>query len=380
MPEFGLSDKPAPTVETTVVLPVEPMIDERPAEDEVTPIHKMDHDVNLSNGGHSSLAESPRKLADPSGIKIWKYEIPTRIVAPVCAFLMLGLSVILTFTAPVVNANPKPWNYISALIGWIYFLAWGVSFLPQLYFNFRRWSVEGQSFEFVTLNIIGFACYSTYTLCFYANSAVQEMYRERHDGMSNTVALNDVVFAVYALTCCIVNGVQIIFMDRGGQKLSIFAIGLICLIIFVILLWTFLIVGGVKKTHVFNYLDLLYGLSMIKLGISIVKYLPQIYLNYKRKCTIGWNIWNVILDFTGGILSIVQQVMDSWVTGNWEGMTGNPVKFALGSVSILYDVVFLVQHFVLYRQNNKDFAASDDCTEAVDSRQQSEESVVRHLV
>ena len=61
---------------------------------------------------------------------------------------------------------------------------------------------------------------------------------------------------------------------------------------------------------------------------SIVKYLPQVYLNFRRKSTVralffcffcreavlirthtvqeGWNIWNVLLDFTGGVLSLMQ--------------------------------------------------------------------------
>ncbi|KAF8302769.1 putative cystinosin [Trypanosoma cruzi] len=298
-------------------------------------------------------------LADPSGIKLGKYVIPPRVVAPICALLIVAGGVLFAFTTPIKNNDPKPWDRISALIGWIYFLAWGVSFLPQLYFNTRRWSVVGQSFEFVYLNIVGFLCYSVYTLCFYANNNVNNMYKDRHNGSSNNVALNDVVFAVYALVCCLLNGLQIIFFDRGGQKMSILATGLIVLIFFVIVLWTCLIAGGVKRDVFFNYLDLLYGLSLIKLGISIVKYVPQVYLNYKRKCTIGWNIWNILLDFTGGILSILQEVIDSWVTSDWDGMTGNPVKFALGSVSILYDLVFFVQHFLLYNENNKRLALPD---------------------
>ncbi|RNF16167.1 cystinosin [Trypanosoma conorhini] len=297
-----------------------------------------------------------QRFADPSGIRVGKYNIPPRVVAPVCVVAIVGAAALLTFTTPVVNADPRPWDHISAWIGWVYFLAWGVSFLPQLYFNMRRWSVVGQSFEFVFLNVVGFMCYSTYTLCFYSNDAVKETYRRRYNGSTNTVTLNDVVFAVYALVCCLLNCLQIVFMDRGGQKLSRFAIALIGVIIFVVVLWTCLIAGGVRHSAVFNYLDLLYGLSLIKLGISIVKYLPQLYLNYKRKCTIGWNIWNILLDFTGGVLSILQQVIDSAVTNDWVGMTGNPVKFALGSVSILYDIVFILQHFVLYADNNKRFA------------------------
>ncbi|ESS64478.1 cystinosin [Trypanosoma cruzi Dm28c] len=326
---------------------------------------KCDHSLERNNHSDEEPHENDdvnaehKLLADPSGIKLGKYVIPPRVVAPICALLIFAGGVLFAFTTPIKNNDPKPWNRISAVIGWIYFLAWGVSFLPQLYFNMRRRSVVGQSFEFVYLNIVGFLCYSVYTLCFYANDNVNNMYKDRHNGSSNNVALNDVVFAVYALVCCLLNGLQIIFFDRGGQKMNILATGLIVLIFFVIVLWTCLIAGGVKRDVFFNYLDLLYGLSLVKLGISIVKYVPQVYLNYKRKCTIGWNIWNILLDFTGGILSILQEVIDSWVTSDWEGMKGNPVKFALGSVSILYDLVFFVQHFLLYNENNKRLALPD---------------------
>ena len=31
----------------------------------------------------------------------------------------------------------------------------------------------------------------------------------------------------------------------------------------------------------------------------------QVYLNFRRKSTVGWSIGNVLLDFTGGSLSIL---------------------------------------------------------------------------
>jgi cystinosin len=42
-----------------------------------------------------------------------------------------------------------------------------------------------------------------------------------------------------------------------------------------------------------------------KAAITFVKYLPQVYLNYKRKSTVGWSLANVLLDFAGGSLSMV---------------------------------------------------------------------------
>ena len=37
----------------------------------------------------------------------------------------------------------------------------------------------------------------------------------------------------------------------------------------------------------------------------------QVLLNWRRQSTIGWNIWNVLLDFMGGSLSVAQLMIDS---------------------------------------------------------------------
>lgn len=39
----------------------------------------------------------------------------------------------------------------------------------------------------------------------------------------------------------------------------------------------------------------------------------QVVLNYQRQSTVGWNIWNVLLDFEGGLLSLVQLLLDASV-------------------------------------------------------------------
>lgn len=97
------------------------------------------------------------------------------------------------------------------------------------------------------------------------------------------------------------------------------------------------------------WLDAVYGLSYVKLVITLVKYTPQIMTNYRHRSTVGWSIWQILLDLLGGFLSIAQQCVDSWMQRDWSGITGNPVKFGLGNVSIAYDVVFVLQHYVLYR-------------------------------
>ena len=76
----------------------------------------------------------------------------------------------------------------------------------------------------------------------------------------------------------------------------------------------------------------------MKLFITITKYIPQVVLNYKRQSTEGWSIWNILLDFMGGVLSTLQLVLDCWNIDDWEGIVGDPAKFGLGFVSIIFDV------------------------------------------
>jgi len=34
---------------------------------------------------------------------------------------------------------------------------------------------------------------------------------------------------------------------------------------------------------------------------------------------------------------------------DWSGLTGNPVKLFLSQISIFFDIIFVIQHYVLYR-------------------------------
>ncbi|VDO99023.1 unnamed protein product [Heligmosomoides polygyrus] len=76
-------------------------------------------------------------------------------------------------------------------------------------------------------------------------------------------------------------------------------------------------------------------------------------LNFRRKSTSGWSIGNVLLDFTGGCLDILQMCLQCWNVSDWSAFFGNPVKFGLGLISILFDILFIVQHYVLYRHASR---------------------------
>lgn len=62
----------------------------------------------------------------------------------------------------------------------------------------------------------------------------------------------------------------------------------------------------------------------------------------------------MLLDFLGGVASLLQLFIDSSLQGSWEGVTGNPVKFGLGNITLFFDIIFFYQHYVLYRRPVKD--------------------------
>lgn len=92
----------------------------------------------------------------------------------------------------------------------------------------------------------------------------------------------------------------------------------------------------------------LYTLGYVKLICTFVKYIPQAWVNYKRSSTQGWSIMQILFDITGGILSLLQLVMDASLQGDWSGITGNPLKLGLSNISIAFDIIFIVQHYLLY--------------------------------
>jgi cystinosin len=71
-------------------------------------------------------------------------------------------------------------------------------------------------------------------------------------------------------------------------------------------------------------------------------------MNFERKSTRGWSIENVLLDFIGGVLSVVQMFVLAYNFDDWSSILGSPAKLGLGLVTIIYDVIFMIQHYVLY--------------------------------
>ncbi|XP_003389186.1 PREDICTED: cystinosin-like [Amphimedon queenslandica] len=245
-------------------------------------------------------------------------------------------------TVSVVHS--KPLNIIIAVVGWIYFAAWSISFYPQIFLNFYRRSVVGLNFDFLALNLTGFLAYSVFNVGLYWIPEIERQYFEDHPGGVNPVQLNDVIFALHALAATLFTIFQCLILKRDKQRVSFLAIAIL------IVLWGFIIVSlFVAVGKKLQWLQFLYFVSYVKLAVTLIKYVPQAYMNFRRKSTVGWSIGNVLLDFTGGMLSMLQMFLISYNYNDWKSIFGDPTKFGLGLFSVCFDLLFMVQHYILYR-------------------------------
>lgn len=200
--------------------------------------------------------------------------------------------------------------HFSNVIGWVYFVAWSISFYPQLWINFKRKSVIGLSFDFLALNFVGHTLYAIFNIGLYWIPEIQDEYFDRHPRGLNPVLLNDVFFSIHASFITLITVFQCFFFERGQQRVSWTAQGIIGIFATVII-----VTGGLSLGSKMKWLDFLYTLSYIKLSITLMKYIPQAILNYRRKSTSGWSIGNILLDFTGGILSMLQMILNAYNYG-----------------------------------------------------------------
>ena len=191
---------------------------------------------------------------------------------------------------------------------------------------------------------MGFCCYSTYNCALFFSTSVQKKYAAAHDGSAVPVHANDVFFGLHAVGVTLLTLAQMAFYRHPHNQ----PVSRPARLFVAALLATAAVTGVVSAAGGLSVLNWILCLSYLKLSISVTKYVPQAALNFRRKSTAGWSIENVLLDFSGGLLSVVQLVMDCLLKQDWSDVSGNPVKFGLGFTSMVFDVVFLTQHYVLY--------------------------------
>ncbi|KAF4987024.1 hypothetical protein FDECE_15641 [Fusarium decemcellulare] len=248
--------------------------------------------------------------------------------------------------------------FLSGVFGWVYFLAWSASFYPQALLNFRRRSTSGTTVDFPFINVLGFLAYFCSNVAFYYSPEIRAQYAARHHGLEPTVQFNDITFALHALVLSTITTSQYLFSSvwdfapNSGNRPSRFILGVAAGCITGVFLTYVIVAASPGNDPLYDWvaLDIVYAVGYVKLIVTLIKYTPQIVANYNNKSTEGWSISQILLDVTGGVLSVSQQAIDSYLQRDWSGITGNPVKFALGNISMIYDSIFIAQHYVIYRK------------------------------
>jgi cystinosin len=263
-----------------------------------------------------------------------------------CIPISIIFGIIVGVSVPGNSDLSEDYRPVSSIIGWTYFFSWTLSFYPQIILNAVRKNTIGMMSDKLAYDIIGFSCLSVYTIAMYGVPSIREQYRDNHQGNNPVVQINDVCFAVHAFVCTIIQIGQMVVYNGMAQlpsKLCLIGCG-----ITMVMIALYLTVCVVVDEGVFILINWLYFISFVKIGITLVKYIPQMLHNRERKCTHGWSINAVLLDFNGSVLSIIQLILDCNNTGDWTGITGNLVKMALGLISLAFDAIFTVQHYCLY--------------------------------
>ena len=174
-------------------------------------------------------------------------------------------------------------------------MSWNLSFYPQLIEIYQLKTVAGFSLEFALLNPTGYFFYTIYTTTGFIDPTLG----------SGTVEWADLFFACHGLCMSVAQLVPCFVYPRGKQTNNSFKP------------WVVIFLAAEYITFaVFLYMQLS-GMEMPKgatvinicgynkAAITLVKYSPQVYLNYKNKSTSGWSIGNVALDFSGGMFSLL---------------------------------------------------------------------------
>ncbi len=280
-------------------------------------------------------------------------------------------------TAPVAMIEePIYLVVISQSLGWIYFCAWSLSFYGQVYENWIRKSVYGLNFDFLVYNLTGFIAYTIYTVKGFNNENLG----------TGPVALADVLFSIHALCITLITITQVfLYFDEEDENQKV---STTCKVITMCIWFGYLVLilteeyfnqkNPIFKNIGFPFNHVIY-LGFTKVFITMIKFIPQVVYNYERKSTLGWSIFNVISDFIGGVFSLAQNGLETYMGHSIIAVKGpsrnlNVSKYFLSSLSIFFDIIFMVQHYCLYNKNNEEIENSTN-----NSFRKPRNSAMKHL-
>lgn len=190
----------------------------------------------------------------------------------------------------------------------------------------------------------------------YFNPFVREQYALKHTpdtpGHSAHYPLlkaNDVAYTVHGLLSVMIIYFQVHFTDYRKSHAHLSAYTQI--ILYFVCFTCFLTVGSVlvmRDHSPIKLLDVAEMLGFVKVCMSTYKYIPQLIYNHRRRSTKGWAINSMLLDIIGSVSSLAQLFLDGYLNNDIGSVWANTSKLCLALVTMIFDMLFLFQHYVLF--------------------------------
>jgi cystinosin len=95
-------------------------------------------------------------------------------------------------------------SFFADICGWIYFVSWTFLYYPQIYLNYKKKSVAGLSYDFVSYTILGSTAYFLFNMILFFSTKASKEYMNIFELSKSPIQLNDFVFATNSLLSCLI--------------------------------------------------------------------------------------------------------------------------------------------------------------------------------
>lgn len=251
---------------------------------------------------------------------------------------------------------------VEDILGLTYVCAWSVSMYAPVITNLKQRSSSAVSRDFVMLNITGyFYLLASLVLQLYMWIPISTTLPEDrtipvdlkpkvssfdfwycfHGFMMNLVLVSQVVSGVKLWNFKTDN-------HQNRMKPCYYRFLVISLLVFAILTLKFSYENSHNGWDNVRTLSYCNALFVLKISMSLIKYIPQALHNYERKSMKGFSIQSVALDITGGIASLLQlMVQISRDQGfSYMAIVANFGKIGLALVTLVFNFIFVSQWLV----------------------------------
>ncbi|CCH62902.1 hypothetical protein TBLA_0I02440 [Henningerozyma blattae CBS 6284] len=248
---------------------------------------------------------------------------------------------------------------IDDLLGLIYVSAWSISMYPPIIKNWKCNSSSAISIDFVLLNAAGYFYLLTSLILqvYFWIPVSTELLNTEQQLLKPKVSVLDIIYCSNGFIMTVVLLTQVVwgrklwnFLKDKKRRMTNFFHKLLCLSIFCFTFITFQYIynnikNGWSNSETLSYCNQLF---LMKISMSLVKYIPQVTYNYNRKSMKGYAIQGVFLDTIGGVASLAQLVVQLQRDQNFSFLVfiTNFGKIGLGLVTLVFNFIFISQWMI----------------------------------